>query len=95
MGREPGAPGRGERNTRFHVEWVSHGVDFFNPCEWCVNRVNSKYFLLEASIHFVMSARNGCPLSGSFCRIAAKSANIGFAGTEKLKKVQAGIFACL
>jgi len=32
---------------------------------------------------------------GSFCRIAAKNANIGFAGTEKLKKVQAGIFACL
>src|ERR1700737_1241590 len=42
----------------------------------------------------------GCPAwvplnRGSFCRIAAKSANIGFAGTEKLKKVQAGIFACL
>ena len=31
----------GETNTRFHVEWVSHSVDFFNPCEWCFNRVNS------------------------------------------------------
>jgi hypothetical protein len=40
----------GERNTRFHVEWVSHGVDFFNPRECCFNRVNSTYFLLEASI---------------------------------------------
>lgn len=51
----------GERNTRFHVEWVSHGVDFFNPCEWCFNRVNSTYFLLEASIHFVM----GTPKQGN------------------------------
>jgi len=39
----------------------SQGVDVFNPCEWCFNRINSRHCCSALPVIFLWMPQSGCP----------------------------------